>query len=193
MDFVLALLPWHIILALKMKRKEKITIAVGLSLGILAGACSIVRTVELRSLSSMNEYVYDTATMLLWSSSEITLTVICACIPVLRPLYTKLVHGSHSESSDMPSYPMHDYAGSRKRKGSATLITFGSKPYIGAGTSVVQTTVDMNGKNNSEEAILKETTEQYGMLSRGHDVEDGLRMSRDIVITTTVTSRSEEV
>lgn len=35
MDFVLALLPWHVVMGLNMKRKEKLTVACGLSLGIL--------------------------------------------------------------------------------------------------------------------------------------------------------------
>lgn len=35
MDFVLAILPWHVIMGLNMKRKEKLTVAFGLSLGIL--------------------------------------------------------------------------------------------------------------------------------------------------------------
>jgi hypothetical protein len=76
MDFVLAILrkpwcllgviniltsssAWHIIMGLNMRRKDKITIASGLSLGIFAGACSIVRTIELQSLSSMENYVYE--------------------------------------------------------------------------------------------------------------------------------------
>jgi hypothetical protein len=48
MDFVLAILPWHVVMGLNMRRKEKITIACGLSLGVVAGACSVVRTIELR-------------------------------------------------------------------------------------------------------------------------------------------------
>ena len=35
MDFALAILPWHVVLGLNMKRKEKLTVACGLSLGIL--------------------------------------------------------------------------------------------------------------------------------------------------------------
>lgn len=35
LDFVLAILLWHVIMGLKMKRKEKLTVAFGLSLGVL--------------------------------------------------------------------------------------------------------------------------------------------------------------
>lgn len=107
MDFVLAALPWHVIMFLRIKRKEKITIACGLSLGVLAGACSVVRTVELKTLSSMDNYVYDTAPMLLWSSSEVCLTIICACIPTLRPLYLRLATGRPGDQ-EVESYTLHE-------------------------------------------------------------------------------------
>ncbi|KAF2679917.1 hypothetical protein K458DRAFT_258432, partial [Lentithecium fluviatile CBS 122367] len=99
MDFALAIFPWTVIMRLNMKRKEKLTVLSGLSLGIFAGVCSIIRTYELQSLSSVNEYVYDTAPMLLWSSTEILVTIICACVPVLRPPYVKVFHGSSEGSS----------------------------------------------------------------------------------------------
>ena len=34
-DFALAILPWHVIMGLNMRRKEKLTVAFGLSLGVL--------------------------------------------------------------------------------------------------------------------------------------------------------------
>lgn len=120
MDFVLAALPWHVVIALRVKRKEKVTIACGLSLGVLAGACSIVRTIELKTLSSFDNYVYDTAPMLLWSSSEVFLTIICACIPTLRPMFLCITRGRHdrpheesytlNETSHQRSYTLNEYS-----------------------------------------------------------------------------------
>lgn len=74
-DFGFAILPWFVIWDLNMKRKEKITVAVGLSLGVLyvpsqvfrlfklptnvhhsAGICGIVRTVALDGLNA-TEYI----------------------------------------------------------------------------------------------------------------------------------------
>ncbi|ORY15011.1 hypothetical protein BCR34DRAFT_598717 [Clohesyomyces aquaticus] len=65
MDFVLAILPWHVVMGLNIKRKEKLTIAIGLSLRVFAGVCSFIRTYEDQSLSSFYEYVYDTVGTLL--------------------------------------------------------------------------------------------------------------------------------
>jgi hypothetical protein len=189
MDFVLAILPWPVVMGLNMKRKEKITIACGLSLGVFAGACSIVRTVELRTLSSRENYVYDTSPMLLWSSSEICLTIICACIPVLRPLYVRIVYGSRGDSSNAsggPSYPLDDYSHgkresmSRIKKGSA-----GSRVYMGPGCSALQTTVKMGSDNASEETILREC-HKYSVPDRVGDEPMGGPTKHDIRVTTTV-------
>jgi hypothetical protein len=173
MDFVLAILPWHVVMGLNMRRKEKITIACGLSLGVVAGACSVVRTIELKSLATMNNYVYDTAPMLLWSSSEICLTVICACIPVLRPLYVRIAYGSRGSQSSDNSYPLNEYAHSKginmDHKNSAS-----SRVYMGPGATVVHTTV----------TILREC-HKYSSPSSMNDIESGIKRTHDIHVETT--------
>jgi hypothetical protein len=169
MDFALAILPWTVIMKLNMKRKEKITVLCGLSLGVFAGICSTIRTYELQTLASVNEYVYDTAPMLLWSTTEILVTIICACVPVLRPLYVKIRRGgSRSESSNGPSFPLHGYAASRKflgtfgggggtaKKSGASASSDKSRVYLGPGGSALQTTAKMGSEHASEESILRE-------------------------------------
>ncbi|OAK94201.1 hypothetical protein IQ06DRAFT_330277 [Phaeosphaeriaceae sp. SRC1lsM3a] len=186
MDFVLAILPWHVVMGLNMKRKEKITIACGLSLGIFAGACSVIRTIELQSLSSMENYVYDTASMLLWSSSEVCLTIVCACIPVLRPLYVRIKYGSRGDSSGRNSYPLNEYSKS-KSKNSRGLpeSESGNKIYMGPGGSILQTTVRMGSDTASEETIL------HGVNNNTWDSEAGIKRTRDITVTTTVESKDD--
>ncbi|KAH7066270.1 hypothetical protein BKA63DRAFT_158866 [Paraphoma chrysanthemicola] len=193
MDFVLAILPWHVVMGLNMKRKEKITIACGLSLGVFAGACSIVRTIELKSLASMENYVYDTASMLLWSSSEVCLTIVCACIPVLRPLYVRIAYGSRGDSSNQKSYPLHDYSHSKKSRGGMGDSQSNNKIYMGPDDSILQTTVRMGSDTASEETILRECNEQkFTANNHPWDSEHGIKMTRDIKVTTTVASRDDQ-
>ncbi|CZR69627.1 related to integral membrane protein pth11 [Phialocephala subalpina] len=97
MDFVLAIFPWFILWKLKMKRKERLTIAFGLSLGVFAGICGIVRAVELRGIAGKADYTYLTMPLILWGSTELLVCIMCASIPVLRPLYKK-VRGTASSS-----------------------------------------------------------------------------------------------
>lgn len=44
-DFILALLPWKMIFNLQMKRSERISVAIALSMGVLAGVTGIMKAV----------------------------------------------------------------------------------------------------------------------------------------------------
>ncbi|PLB43458.1 hypothetical protein P170DRAFT_440925 [Aspergillus steynii IBT 23096] len=98
-DFYFALLPWIFIWKLNMKFKEKMSIAISLSLGFVACVCGIIRTIELGGLSSAN-YTEDTVSLVIWSGVELAVTLICVGIPTVRPLYRTIVHGSNLEDSE---------------------------------------------------------------------------------------------
>ncbi|PSN65310.1 hypothetical protein BS50DRAFT_496366 [Corynespora cassiicola Philippines] len=179
MDFALAILPWHVVLGLNMKRKEKLTVACGLSLGIFAGTCSAIRTYELHTLSSVGEYAYDTVPMLMWSSTEVLVTMICACIPVLRPLYVKLVYGSRVEPFSVRSYPLNGYS-KKGSAGSGERDSYGAdgQIYIGLGACAQQTVI----KNASEESVLAELSVQQAELRIPESTEKDIKRTSEIRI-----------
>ncbi|CAG1969855.1 unnamed protein product [Fusarium graminearum] len=165
-DFAFAILPWFVIWELNMKRKEKITVACGLSLGIFAGVCGIVRTVALDGLNA-NEYIYDTVDMLIWSATESTATIMCSSIPVLRPLYVRFRYGSKGDSSgENSSYKLPMYGNhSGKKYGT------GSRTDVPAGPSH-QTVIAFNPNNASDESILRDAKTQNagGGITRTDEV-----------------------
>jgi hypothetical protein len=90
--------------------------------GVFAAVCGIVRTYELQGLNSHSDYTYDTVSLVLWSASELLVTIICANVPLLRPLYTKVrsVSDSRNMSEIQDPYNGGSYAGrahSRRRGG----------------------------------------------------------------------------
>ncbi|KAL3463752.1 hypothetical protein BJX64DRAFT_116153 [Aspergillus heterothallicus] len=167
MDFAFAILPWFVVWDLNMKYKEKITVACGLSLGIFAGICGIIRTQALSGLNA-NEYIYDTVPMLIWSATESCATIMCSSIPVLRPLYTRVKYGSKGSSSGNSSYKLPMYAkqgraygkfsstGRSGRKHSEIGITIDDDPaHLNLQKTTVAHTVNNNGSNGSNEDILR--------------------------------------
>ncbi|KAM0549537.1 hypothetical protein ACHAPJ_009353 [Fusarium lateritium] len=158
-DFCFAIFPWFVIWQLNMKRKEKITVACGLSLGVFAGICGIVRTVALNGLNA-NEYIYDTVDMLIWSATESTVTIMCSSIPVLRPLYVRFRYGSKGDSSGYSggnsAYKLPMYGNHSARK-----YANGSMPGNDtiAGPSA-RTVITYNANNASDESILRDTKAQ---------------------------------
>lgn len=85
MDILLALIPWAIILHLRMKTKEKIGVALCMSLGFVAGATGIVRVTTIPLLARA-DFTYEGGRLAIWSVAEIATTIMAASVPVLRPL-----------------------------------------------------------------------------------------------------------
>ncbi|KAH7121707.1 hypothetical protein EDB81DRAFT_861572 [Dactylonectria macrodidyma] len=122
-DFFYAVFPWLFIWGLQMNTREKIVILASLSLGVIAGACGIKRTIEVPALSSAN-YLKDTVGLIVWSAAEIAVTMICIGIPVCRPLYKRYLDkltsrdtGKYREQNDGGSYPLRTFGGSTLQAG----------------------------------------------------------------------------
>ncbi|KAF4446713.1 hypothetical protein F53441_9646 [Fusarium austroafricanum] len=119
-DFFLAGFPWLFIWGLQMKTKEKIVILSSLSLGVIAGAFGIKRTLEVPKLKSPN-HTKDPVGLIVWSAAEMTVTMICIGIPVCRPLYKKYFSkwssgdsSKYLEQRSGGSYPLQTIGGSMK-------------------------------------------------------------------------------
>ncbi|KAJ5579055.1 hypothetical protein N7450_007922 [Penicillium hetheringtonii] len=105
-DFVLALLPWTIVWNLQMRKKEKLGVAFAMSLGIFAGAASVVKTTYLVALSAKADFTWELAPLLWWAAIEDGLAITAASIPALKPILIRVFPGSSSrENYDMISYP----------------------------------------------------------------------------------------
>ncbi|KAI6357959.1 hypothetical protein MCOR25_007471 [Pyricularia grisea] len=92
-DIALALLPWTIILNLQMKLVEKIGIAVAMSAGIIAGAASFVKASHIPELLQ-GDFSYVGYYLAVWSAAEVALTIMAACVPVLRVLVRDVKNAS---------------------------------------------------------------------------------------------------
>ncbi|KAK4120104.1 hypothetical protein N657DRAFT_580427 [Parathielavia appendiculata] len=101
-DFFFAFFPWIIVWPLQMPQREKYTIAGSMSLGLIAAAAGIKRTTEVEGLYTAN-YLKDSVGLIVWSSAEMAITLICIGIPVCRPLYRRafrLLLGEISSSAE---------------------------------------------------------------------------------------------
>ncbi|KAH6647877.1 hypothetical protein BKA67DRAFT_539710 [Truncatella angustata] len=113
-DFFFAIFPWLFIWSLRMPRKDKIMLATGMSLGVVAGACGIVRTVVLARLDVYN-YTLNFVPYFAWAGAEIAVALVCTGIPTLRPLYLKSrgissAYGRQDEknTNELPRFTMCD-------------------------------------------------------------------------------------
>ncbi|KAL8748005.1 MAG: hypothetical protein Q9190_000155 [Brigantiaea leucoxantha] len=107
-DFAVLILPMPIVWSLKIRRRQKLIICGIFLLGSFACASSIARVIFLvRSTNGPVDTTYDTVQPIIWSIIEPTLGIICACLPILRPLFQSFISQiallSHSVSQAMSS------------------------------------------------------------------------------------------
>ncbi|KAK3905605.1 hypothetical protein C8A05DRAFT_12588, partial [Staphylotrichum tortipilum] len=102
-DFFFAVFPWIIVWPLQMPQREKYTIAGSMSLGLIAAAAGIKRTTEVEGLYTPN-YLKDSVGLIVWSSAEMAVTLICIGIPVCRPLYKRAFRRLFGETGNSSTH-----------------------------------------------------------------------------------------
>jgi hypothetical protein len=88
-DFLLIALPIPALQKLNLPRKTKQSLIFVFAAG--GGGCiiSIFRLYSILALASSTNKEYDNATTAIWSTAEISVGLICACLPALRPLFSR--------------------------------------------------------------------------------------------------------
>ncbi|KAJ3546329.1 hypothetical protein NM208_g2052 [Fusarium decemcellulare] len=89
LDFVLAFLPWPIIVGISLRWRERVGVAIAMSLGVVAGVTAIVKTTLATSMKSA-DFTYERADLTIWTVAEPAASIMAISIPVLRMFYTEL-------------------------------------------------------------------------------------------------------
>ncbi|KAJ3529672.1 hypothetical protein NM208_g9654 [Fusarium decemcellulare] len=95
LDFILAFLPWPILMRMSMLRRERLGVAVAMSLGAIAGITGIVKAVLVVNMTS-TDITYDRVDLTIWTLTEPAASIMAVCIPVLRMLYRELKSSQRS-------------------------------------------------------------------------------------------------
>ncbi|KAK7959929.1 uncharacterized protein PG986_004783 [Apiospora aurea] len=82
-DLFFPIFPWIFIWKLNIPKREKIILAVSLSLGIFAAAAGAKRIMEVKGVRDVPVGV------IVWTQVETAATLVCVGIPVCRPLWTR--------------------------------------------------------------------------------------------------------
>jgi hypothetical protein len=109
MDFILALMPIHLIRTLNRSTREKILICLMMSLGITAGVISSYKS-SISDKAFAGDLLSGTVLIAMWNELEALLGIIAACIPCLKAPGERLLHQFGLLSSRMeitrPSFVM---------------------------------------------------------------------------------------
>ncbi|KAL2837005.1 hypothetical protein BJY01DRAFT_221415 [Aspergillus pseudoustus] len=107
LDFVLAVVPWQIIRGMSMLRRERIGVAVAMSLGAIAGVTAIVKAVLVVHMTS-DDITYDRVDLTIWTLAEPATSIMAISIPILRTLYREIRSSHKSYSRNRTGTHTHD-------------------------------------------------------------------------------------
>ncbi|KAF2853227.1 hypothetical protein T440DRAFT_487680 [Plenodomus tracheiphilus IPT5] len=92
-DFMIILLPMPVIRSLNLGKRQKGALIGIFAVGGFVCVVSILRLPQLLLISNSTDPTYDNAPAATWSSVEANVGIICACLPLLRPLVTRCFPG----------------------------------------------------------------------------------------------------
>jgi len=162
LDFFLAALPWFFLRNLHMKPKDKMMINLSLSAGILAGICGVIRVTKAPALAHSKDYSHTVVPLLLWSTTELTVTIMCVCVPATRPMWRRYVQGLSSSSGGIS----HAHGGYHL-SGRSTTANGNNTVTVTAGGGIQHS---KQPDNQSDEIILSD------------EYRSGIRETRSVVV-----------
>ena len=166
-DFTFAAFPILLLWKVQMPLKAKISLCALMGLGVIIGACCIVRMV-LNFQAIPLDLTYGGIDNWFWRLFEVQLGIIAACAPALRPGYKLVKHGmssliystkgrrSHFSSgkNEGKHVELSDQEQERKCRGNKTSISKASISRVGSAELGMEDPVAALPHN----AILKKTT-----------------------------------
>lgn len=141
MDFALVAISWSVVSKLQMRStREKVGLGVALSMGVVAGATSIVKAAILPTLAE-GDITYTSASLHIWSIAEPSVTIMAASIPLLRVLFSHVrkmrtsannTNTGSFATTTTTTTTRPGYGRSRSLGGSVKHATVGSIPVLAA-------------------------------------------------------------
>ncbi|KAF2466018.1 uncharacterized protein BDR25DRAFT_238612 [Lindgomyces ingoldianus] len=90
-DFMIFVIPVPSVLKLQMRTRQKLLLCALFCLGFFACIISLVRLSTLHKGINTTDPMWDNAPTAYWSVVELNCGILCACLPTLRPLISKIV------------------------------------------------------------------------------------------------------
>lgn len=112
-DVTLLLLPMPLLSQLQLPRMQKIALMGVFAIGIFVVITSILRLSGLRTVASSSDTSYSNVEAAYWTAAECNVAIICACLPFLRPIVSKMFPKLLSTNSYNNRYTGNERTGTR--------------------------------------------------------------------------------
>ncbi|RDW93166.1 uncharacterized protein DSM5745_00488 [Aspergillus mulundensis] len=90
-DLAILVIPIPALAKLELPRKQKVALISIFAVGGFVCITSICRLISLKKISDSSDPTYDNVGAATWSAVECNVGIICACLPTLRPLISRMI------------------------------------------------------------------------------------------------------
>ncbi|KAG5810166.1 hypothetical protein H9Q74_005346 [Fusarium xylarioides] len=105
-DWTYSLLPIALVYNLQMSKRTKISVVGILAAGAIASSATIIRFPYLYSLTDIDDFLYSTSDVAIWSTVETGLGITASAVATLRPLLRNFLgHGSSADGQGNSARP----------------------------------------------------------------------------------------
>ncbi|KAK2017651.1 hypothetical protein LZ32DRAFT_600433 [Colletotrichum eremochloae] len=169
-DFIILVLPVAMVMKIQLPLKKKLAVIGMLGLGAAVCAVSVTRVVATFAIAEEyvkhpNDVIYYTAPVFFWTNIELSLAIVCACLPTMRPIWIHFF-----PVPKLTGAGSYGYASSRRIKNSVRT------PYQELDDLELSRNDDNSRlKSPTERNIVKETTIQQTIESLGESSTANLR------------------
>ncbi|KAK7403418.1 hypothetical protein QQX98_010831 [Neonectria punicea] len=154
-DWTFSILPIFLVWNLQMNRRVKVSVVLILAAGAIASSATIVRFPYLHSLTDIDDFLYSTSDVAIWSTVETGIGITASAVATLRPLLRSFFGSGSSAPGNGTSagnwqrtgsdHPKSGYLRSRGTNGQE-----GFELHDNAGKRIGVTTVIDHGKATGE-------------------------------------------
>ena len=137
-DFLVLMLPMHLVSTLRLPKRQKVILIILFSAGGLACIASILRLLYFPRVNSSLDVSWNVTDVSLWGQVEASTAVICASIPSLKPLFSSLKSLRPNPPTDRPHHLPNPEMHFSNR------ITTGLTPSRGRAPDVINTPLSPN-------------------------------------------------
>ncbi|CAG7557596.1 unnamed protein product [Fusarium equiseti] len=117
-DWTYSILPMFLVWKLQMSKRTKISVVAILAAGAIASSATIIRFPYLYSLTDIDDFLYSTSDVAIWSSVETGLGITASAVATLRPLLRNFLgQGSSAEGAGNSARPWQRTGGSNHPTG----------------------------------------------------------------------------
>ncbi|KAK2764149.1 integral membrane [Colletotrichum kahawae] len=118
-DFAILILPIPMVIRVRMPLKKKLAVIGMLGLGAAVCAVSVTRVIATFAIAEEyikhpNDVIYYTAPVFFWTNIELSLAIVCACLPTLRPIWLHFFPKPAATGSNSYEYGSSKRYGARK-------------------------------------------------------------------------------